>query len=394
MNVGELFVSLGFDVDEQKLKDFDSSIASLEKHMLSLTAVATGSVIGLDVFLTKVADRATAMKQFGDQTGYSTQALQEWALVINRTNPVIGIEQAQEKYKAFTEYVKNINWGAGGGSILSQLGVDYIPGADPAQYVQKLSERLPDFIAKFGRARAGMLLDQIGLGAGSIDALLTTAQQRREMTKGLLLSYEELNHIDRLNSKIAELNQRWERFEMHMADRWGDTLIAAVEKIEAAMERWLPKIDRVAQALGGWQVVGEAVLLYFTTRWAAGMLMAIGRVTEAALVLTTGLLPGALVAGVGAAGAYLPTWLNDKTGWGQSFADWLYPVGPAHPSMPKSPMMPRDLNSQVSNNLTQNIHSSADAGAVGAEAARLWQEWFQRNHLNPTGAGVNLGVNF
>ncbi|MBZ5673712.1 MAG: hypothetical protein LAP61_05640 [Acidobacteriia bacterium] len=386
MNIGELFVSLGFDVDEQKLKDFDEGVRSLEKHMLSLTAVATGSVIGLDVFLTRVADRATAMKQFGDQTGYSTQALQEWALVINRTNPLINVEQAQEKYKAFTEYIKNINWGAGGGNILSQLGVDYIPGADPAQYLEKLSQRLPDFIARYGRARAGMLLDQIGLGAGAIDALLTTAQQRKNMTAGLVIDDRELSHLDQVNRKLAELTQRWEKFEADLMDRWADPLIEGMDKIERGMEKWLPKINDVAQAIGGWKLIGETVLGFYAGRWLIGMLMAIGQVTLAAESLTAALVPALGVAagtlGVGAGVGYLgANYLDKKTGWAQKFADWAYPVRDYHAGQ----------RGNSTNSLTQHIHSTADPGAVGREAARMWDEWFQKQ-LNNTDAGINLGV--
>jgi hypothetical protein len=416
MNIGEVFLELGFDVDEQKLKDFDAGIKGLETNMLKLSAAAAGSVLGLDVFLSKVTDRATAMKQFGDQTGYSMRAFQEWALVINQTNPLIGIEQAQEKYKAFTEYVKNINWGAGGGGILSQLGVNYIPGADPNQYLEELSKKLPGFIAQFGRARAGMLLDQIGVGAGSIDALLTTQGQRDRMTQGLLMPDGQVRHLDEVNEALARFDQRWRKFEAELADKWGDPFIAYLNRMIDLLNVLMPKLDGMAKAVGGWQVVGEVVLSYFAGKWALGMLGAFGKVANGLMGLTGGIgrgmlglmgvdaaglaAGGAFVTGAGAlaAGAYLPYWLDEKTGWGQKFADWAAPVKTPQQVMAnlnknRVEYLARDGNAgdtTVTNNLTQNIHSTADAGAVGHEAARAWDEWFQKK-LDATSAGINLG---
>lgn len=403
-SIGELFIDLGFDVDPAKLKDFDAGIQSVEHHLLSLTAVATGSVIGLDVFVSKVADRATAMRQFGEQTGYSVQKLQEWALVINRTNPLVGLDAAKDKYKSFADYVTNINWGAGGGAILSQLGVDYFKGADPSQYLEQLSQKLPAFIAQFGRARAGMLLDQVGIGAGSIDALLTSAAQRHSMTDGLINSDAEIANIDRINQHIAALTQRWEKFESDLLDRWADPLIGQMNRVEAAMERWLPEIDKVAQALGGWQVVGEGVLTYFAGRWLIGMLGAIAKVGTAFLGLGSGVLGGvgAFVAapavGVGAA-----VGLDKLTGYGQWIADIVAPIPSLDQLRPKSAATimrdttpgprPGDKDVTVTNSLTQHIHSTAEPGAVGRQAASMWDDWFQKQ-LDATSAGINLGVRY
>lgn len=327
-SLGELFIELGFDVDETKLKDFNSQIKESVNGLLRLAAVTAGVDLSVNAFLAGL-DRASGIKQFGDQLGYSTEAFQKWASVINLTNPLISLEQAKARYRAFAEYIRTVQWG-GGGNLLSQLGVNYTPGADPAQYLDQLSAKLPAFVAQYGRARASMLLDQIGIGAGSLDALLTNAGQRNSMTAGLINSESEIQAVDELNRKLAEVQQRWEHFVISLDARWAGRIEEAVNRIEALLERWIPKLDEAAQALGGWERVGEGVLAYFAGKWVIGMLAAIGRVTAAWGVLgasgIAAVAPGLGVVAAGAAGAAVPFWLDSKTGWGQKFADWVAPV--------------------------------------------------------------------
>lgn len=67
MNVGELFISLGFNVDNAKLTEFNDKITSAQKNLVKVGAGATAAVYGINRFLNSSVKSATEMKNFRDQ---------------------------------------------------------------------------------------------------------------------------------------------------------------------------------------------------------------------------------------------------------------------------------------------------------------------------------------
>ena len=58
MSIGELFVSLGFDVDSGKLEAFTDSIKAASTEVLKLSAIATSGVVALGAFMEGSVNRA------------------------------------------------------------------------------------------------------------------------------------------------------------------------------------------------------------------------------------------------------------------------------------------------------------------------------------------------
>jgi hypothetical protein len=50
-SVGDLFISLGFQVDNAKLKEFDDKLKGAEKNLVKVGAGAAAAVYGINRFL-------------------------------------------------------------------------------------------------------------------------------------------------------------------------------------------------------------------------------------------------------------------------------------------------------------------------------------------------------
>lgn len=69
----EFFVSLGFEVDTSKIKEFEQQTASLRESMLKVSAIATGAAVGLGMMVMKVAEGMDDVGDFADIVGMSAR---------------------------------------------------------------------------------------------------------------------------------------------------------------------------------------------------------------------------------------------------------------------------------------------------------------------------------
>ncbi|MCK5375420.1 MAG: hypothetical protein KAJ40_09050 [Alphaproteobacteria bacterium] len=139
MNIGEVFLKLGFDVDETTIKGFADKISNLQKDMLKLSGVAAGALFGLESFTRGSIDTATALENLRDATGENVEAVQRWMSAGHLANIALsydavrgsieGVNSALQRAVAFGEN-RNIfgkmdiaPMGAGG---RAKVGTDFL----------------------------------------------------------------------------------------------------------------------------------------------------------------------------------------------------------------------------------------------------------------------------
>lgn len=429
MKLGELFIDLGFDVDEGKLKDFNDKINAARNDMLKMSAVATGAVYALNAFMENSALHATNIRNFTQQFGESSRAIQEWQTVIAETNPAVSIDQAAEAYKRLASALVDVRFGGGPSGALSMLGIGdpaNIKDADTA--LREIASHIKQTIQTYGVGGTSKLLDEVGIGRDSLQSLLLLNKNPGEFdrlgAKGIV-SDENIDKAKSYAKAIADLSVEWRTFSTNITAIWAPNLIAALKFIEKESEEWVPKIDKAAQALGGWKVVGEVVLAFFVGKWTIGMLAAIGRVAAAFTVANAGFaiaegagaaIGGAAVAGATAFAVAAPfagyaaneygKW-NGK-GWAEHLADFLQPVGKpglfdqpgawlggqfsgSAPAQSGAEYLMKngktDSGTSITNNNTFHITTNGDATDTAKETARALQRQndsaFQQLNLGP-----------
>lgn len=398
MNIGELFVALGFDVDDTKLKEFNEKIVAGRNELLKISAVASGALYALDAFAENSVNNAVALRNLTNEVGANGEAVSKWQALVRATNPAMSAEEALASYKHLSDYLRDASLGKGAGA-LNMLGVDYQAGdeRDPERVRKALQAAIPLAAQRLSPSQlAGFITDIMGT-AGVLNALRTSDADAESLTAGRYRTQAQLDELAKLGDKLNDVNIQWENFKSRMTVRWAPDAISQMDEIQKKIENFIPTIEGVTDSMNTWEKVGAAILAYYSITWTAGMLGALGRVVAAyAAPLAIG-----AAAGVG---------IMEGTGWGQDIADIIAPM----PSLDeiraglkaqKDGKGFRDVDENgnemdynidammaakksatsgfaptvnSTNSLTQHINSTADAEIIGAHAARLWAQEQQR----------------
>lgn len=92
-SVGDLFIKLGFDVDDTKLKNFDSGIRSLRNGMALIAAEAVGTVYALERIASKSMAAATNVMNLKTQFGIDPKTSMFWETTGHAENPALSTDE-------------------------------------------------------------------------------------------------------------------------------------------------------------------------------------------------------------------------------------------------------------------------------------------------------------
>lgn len=163
MNVGEFFVSLGFNADTVKVKDFAQAVSSLPIDI----AASIVALAGIDYELLKVTEQAmdasVAFDHFANQTGLSWQELQRWQIVAAQAN--VSADAVASSVTAISRQLAEIRLGRGNIAPFQILGIGTNQNA--FQVLDQLRQR----IKGLEPSMATNLLSQMGIDPAMINVL-------------------------------------------------------------------------------------------------------------------------------------------------------------------------------------------------------------------------------
>ena len=408
MNIGELFVSLGFDVDDSKLKEFNDGIKTSVGELLKISAVATGAVYALNAFMEGSAQNAVNLKNFTAQTGYSSEALQKWQAVIHETNPAVGLEEAANGYKKLAQTLIDIRQGKGNSGALAMLGVTYDPNMTPEMALEQVRAHLQQTIAQNGIGFTTDKLNAIGIGAGAINALMLSSQRFEAQAANALVSDQNLNRLQDYAREIAELDVEWNKFKMDLTADWAPGLTKFLPQAAEGLHDFYTNVKVVVDYLYSMREqlkIIEVILGGLAAFWAISTFP----VTAAFLGLAAAIneVGKAMQGKANFGGKWLDEWKKQFHDLGveiQNLRDGAPAGTPGNDvdffhTMQNSAEVNRLVASQsfvnsspansVSQTITQNIHTTADSRDTADHAVRLLQEEKDTAYNQ-----LNLGVRY
>lgn len=390
MSIGELFVSLGFDVDDGKLKSFNESIKTASGELLKLSAIATGGLYALNAFLEGSLNRAFGIKNFQTETGQAAEGLLRFQSAVNQVNASISTDEAGAKYRALADAMTDISQQGGGGALARLTGGAFHIGMKEEDVIEAIRNYKQTFIQQNGGGQIGVaaharLLDQIGVGAGSERAFDLSPSQYISMTDEFVKS--ELKARDAnvdLGNAIAKADQEWKEFKDQLVADWSKPLIEALQMASDWLKDFLKSVQAIINLWKDWpEAIRDvsAVLLAVLAIWALPLGTTLAVVTAIGAAIWD---IGRAVRGLpSVTGSFLDTeskgiklLFNDPAKFGNNFLstiDDLMGVDRRNPQLNWLGNSSTNSGNNVTQNVTAHIVSKANADDLVDALAKLNQ---------------------
>ena len=242
-SIGELFVSLGFDVDDQKLKAFKDTLKGAHEEMIKLGAVATATVGTLTLFVERASEGAVRLNNMATLMGVNTQAAQTFANALHQVNAAISLPEAQQKWSQFSNFINAAivqGKGGEGAGALARLGVQWSENLTPESAIEQMRTNLPLILKTLSNDPVRQLAIQADLlnsipGLSGTGNLLRMSSQQYQAAGRYNVQQSTLDSLTRFASATAELDEAFHKFSTDMAGELAPKLTKAIHWLVDAL---------------------------------------------------------------------------------------------------------------------------------------------------------------
>lgn len=202
-SVGDLYVSLGFNVDSKALDQFDKGIKNLSSNMLELLGVTGVSAYGLNKFVTDAMGGAQTMTNLAQGTRLAADELQNYSNVVAYFNKDI---TALGAAKVVSDLEKRLlDWQLNGkdpglNMLLGKTGVSPA-GKNAIEYLNSLGEHFQLDQSPHGLETEGSLLRSAGLPTELMNTLNAAPEQ-------LAAAHKQVDITIKQQETLAESSRR------------------------------------------------------------------------------------------------------------------------------------------------------------------------------------------
>lgn len=222
-NIGELFVSLGFDVDDAKLKDFSSELKGVLNTALELAGVSLG-LAGFKNLMEGASQTAAQFREMNKELGISADGMQRFALAANQVNPTTSVEQFRANYRNFAQGLLEAETYGGdrAGALSTLMGRPLQRGELPDSVLAAIHENMGNMQRQYpgaqGSAFISNLLEKGGIGASSRPFFDLNQEEIDVRTRELKITEETTDHLAALSKAAAGASQWIDRLGTDLAD--------------------------------------------------------------------------------------------------------------------------------------------------------------------------------
>lgn len=273
MKLGDAFVALGFDVDDEKLKAFQDKIDTLEISMLKVSGVTAAALYGLDRFIDSITRGAVALRDLHIQTGLSQDSLQQWAMAAHFSDIALPIETAQASIAALQSNLSKLYMGGGNARPFSLLLNADARGMSAIEVLQRLHEQLPGDIQRLGgMPNVISLMQEAGLDPHFVNLLMQTDEQFKKTmddVKQYMLTNQQVSNLNALGFAAEQLHLKIDILEKSLGAAFAPTLISMMDQVPkilfnigTALSHLTPLLEGLGVAavvLSPWLQLGAAL---------------------------------------------------------------------------------------------------------------------------------------
>ena len=175
--IDELFIALGFKIDDKKLKDLDKNVKTTVTSLKRLGAIAVGAVVALDRMANSLTKNNQAFINFNRQTGIAISQLNKVTGAGALVDVNFTADKAMQGMQALESNLAQIRLGQGDIAPFQLLGISPV-GKNAAQVIEDLRVA----IRGVDDMTAVNLIQQMGLSPEFISLLRMTKQEYEDFS--------------------------------------------------------------------------------------------------------------------------------------------------------------------------------------------------------------------
>lgn len=198
--IDELFVALGFKIDDKEVKTFDNNLKSTLQSATRFAAAVTAAVVVVDHMATSLLKNNQAFISFNQQTGLAIGNMQRIAKAGMLANMNITPETVMQSMQAVESNLDRITRGQGNIEPYQLLGISPV-GKDANQ----IFDELRSAISGLDDMTATNIIQDMGFNPEMITVLRMTNAELEDMN-GLMLSPEQRQAMEQYGMALRKVN--------------------------------------------------------------------------------------------------------------------------------------------------------------------------------------------
>lgn len=229
MQIGELFVALGLEVDDKKLDAFQGKIDKTKQRMTTFIVAATAAAAAITAISQSAINATVSMTNFNLQTGLSIDKLQQWQKVAQLSDVTLSAEQVTQSIAGLQSQLTQIRLGGGNVTPFQLLGINTF-GKDAFQVLEEIRGAL----VGIDNATATNLLQQIGLTPSFINILRLSRTEFEAINKEFFLNNAQRQGITKLGTSFTRLGIQLSAIKDNIVAEFAP----ALNKLLADITKW------------------------------------------------------------------------------------------------------------------------------------------------------------
>lgn len=256
MQVGELFVALGFQVDDKSLKEFNDNIKAGTKFLGAMTATAAGTVYAINRFTASSVDSSVKLKNLSDQTQTATDDVQRFYNVAGRLNTQITLDDTINAFQQLSDVIAEAKLGKGPIGEAGMLGLDNIGSMTPMAVIRQLRENYKNNVKAWGQGDERViqnLMKSIGLGPEFIQAIKATDDQFTQLWENPILNGDARAKLVEVAKAEKEVNFQWELLKGNFSAEFSPAIIEFLTNLNALLGKTTEQAGKTGEAIKQFQ---------------------------------------------------------------------------------------------------------------------------------------------
>jgi len=209
IQLGSLFVRIGFVAEQDKLVKFNSSVTALSTSFMAVRQVIEDAYASMVKFMQSSIDTAKQLGRLNKEFGLDTGGTQKWQIAYQLANIGLSAQDAISDIDAFQKRLEDVTYNESNAKGFNFFGFSAYETKDALAAFDKISSRIREWknngqwTPKQQLATQAML-DNFGL-RGRRTVFEQTNNQRDKQSKGLVLTDKEIGNLNKAGLAFTRL---------------------------------------------------------------------------------------------------------------------------------------------------------------------------------------------